>query len=932
MKLPLVALLSLIMVLAAARCWAVGYSNSVQVFVDFRGGTPGEKITVTTLTNSTIGYQHWEFNGNYTGFQSFYYATNYPIDFLTPQAVMGTNYTNSGTKTIRYTHGQTNDFEYILWKPPGPTQVTFSNMVYRGLVRFAATNTSASAVNFDHLQMQGASYCICQEETQGNGSVGTLWRIKAHTSIGNGTPFDIDPLKTYWLEMIRDQVRGECIIRLYDPATGELVGTSQAGANEAGANYIILSSGYLDSGRITTGFTEFGPFSITFSNESPALSMPLLLESFVRSNRFEWQVGTNTGVIGGIPSPGGTVIDVTQAPYNADNSGSVNAGNAINSAIAAAVSNDIVYLPPGIYNCITNAIVLNASGVVLRGAGINSVIHGHVVDGHSLSGGETYSITNGGNRGTTNLMVNDIDDPFSQTIEAGDIFSIYQQEDTTNETFQIIGTTGTIGGLRTTVRIHSRSGYTLNLDRPLLRDFTNNAKLVSLSQQGVSSARFKERIGIENLKITSTNNGLVDPAGVLLAMTSLRNSWVRGCTIEYPNNYCIDMTGFLNNQIESNRFGKALSVGTSRSALTLATGSGALVQNNAFYDLTIGVQCQGGSFSANAIFANYFTNISDKAILFHSAHPFYNLIEANVGNIFVPDGYFGSSSHNTVFGNEMEGTQSYKRFNTYHTVVGNLFGQNGVTQVYEQEESGFSTYPIFTFGYPNIGNNTYTRTSPPVPWNFSGHFLNSGAGGGPITNFGFTVNTTVGPTNVLWTNFFTEGAAATFTNIMYVEAMGIMFQGPNTNSYWPVVSSNGLPLTAAIQAASSNGTPSNVVMNQSITISNGWRLILVGQNGFQQRQTANKATYYVSGNLAYTNAPGTVVWDDRTADRSLPRSILYPRSPPEFWGTHRWPAKDPAESQPDSPIPAETWFYAGGEIIHNIPATPGFRGFIGFRK
>src|SRR3954469_6944010 len=62
----------------------------------------------------------------------------------------------------------------------------------------------------------------------------------------------------------------------------------------------------------------------------------------------DWTPGVMTGVPGGIPTRT-NLIDVTTAPYNADNSGAADSSAAIQLAVNAARSNDVVYLPTGTY-------------------------------------------------------------------------------------------------------------------------------------------------------------------------------------------------------------------------------------------------------------------------------------------------------------------------------------------------------------------------------------------------------------------------------------------------------------------------------------------------------------------------------------------------------------------------------------------------------
>ncbi len=62
-----------------------------------------------------------------------------------------------------------------------------------------------------------------------------------------------------------------------------------------------------------------------------------------------WTSGITVGVPGGIPTDRTNIVDVTQAPYNADPTGATDCHDAILAAINAANSGDIIYLPAGTY-------------------------------------------------------------------------------------------------------------------------------------------------------------------------------------------------------------------------------------------------------------------------------------------------------------------------------------------------------------------------------------------------------------------------------------------------------------------------------------------------------------------------------------------------------------------------------------------------------
>ena len=89
----------------------------------------------------------------------------------------------------------------------------------------------------------------------------------------------------------------------------------------------------------------------------------------------DWTPGVTVGVPGGIPSNRTHLIDVTRAPYNADNNGATDAQPAIMKAIADAKDKDVVYLPAGKYRIDKSiTIARGKSNFTLRGAGPNQTV------------------------------------------------------------------------------------------------------------------------------------------------------------------------------------------------------------------------------------------------------------------------------------------------------------------------------------------------------------------------------------------------------------------------------------------------------------------------------------------------------------------------------------------------------------------------------
>ena len=138
----------------------------------------------------------------------------------------------------------------------------------------------------------------------------------------------------------------------------------------------------------------------------------------------------------------------------------------------------------------------------------------------------------------------------------------------------------------------------------------------------------------------------------------------------------------------------------------------------------------GGHCIGNVVAYNYVTSVqggSWDATFNHGPHNMLNLCEGNVfQNSFKDDGYFGSSSHNTLFRNVIPDQVALKHFCNYYNVVGNVLGATrpGPRQrrTYDaQEASNYwsnNVYPIYELGFPNIGNASHNGkfigpTTPP---------------------------------------------------------------------------------------------------------------------------------------------------------------------------------------------------------------------------
>jgi hypothetical protein len=641
-----------------------------------------------------------------------------------------------------------------------------------------------------------------------------------------------------------------------------------------------------------------------------ALLMSVLLaqaDIIAPSNRVDWVPGFTVGPQMAFALRT-NLIDVTQAPYSADNTGTTDAKTSIQAAITAAASNDVVYLPNGTYR-LNSGLTIDKSGVTIRGQSTNAILWGTgsgtvLTVGHgmmSYSSFRVYTITNGSARGSTNLVLTSVQNGFGDTISPGDGLIInHATRNLGNESLQIISTANYDGIHRQFVVVHSRNGNTVSITAPLVWDYTNGT--VSLSEVSTVD-KMRRAISVENLSITLTNSGVASSATTIMDVSCVRDTILTNLNLGFANNYHISVNAVANSSIHGCLIHDALSTGTSHAGILVGSATGLLVENNIFTSdparsglyLDPGIQLFGSSIVGNAFFANYFSGNSHDFYI-HNTHPMMNLLEANYSSSFVKyDGYYGSASHFTLFRNVLQNTVPMKRFNSHHQIVGNVVGKTNENYVFEKEQSGYgSPYPLFEMGYPHIGNSEYAGVSPPIPWNFPGWNVD-GFSGENLTNIAFQITNTQISTNVisgLFTNIPPESGGVYYP---------IVFQDDvNTNVYHGSLNGGVCYATAV--------TVSNMTLNASVTVSNGWRVFMAGQNAYGHLQSSNKATHNITGNYVYTNGigqSGTLAWSSANTNRFIPSSLLYTNGAPPWWGTNRWPAIDPEAVNPVAPIPAQ---------------------------
>jgi subtilisin-like proprotein convertase family protein len=204
--------------------------------------------------------------------------------------------------------------------------------------------------------------------------------------------------------------------------------------------------------------------------------------------------------------------------------------------------------------------------------------------------------------------------------------------------------------------------------------------------------------------------------------------------------------------------------------------------------------------SGNAITYNYFLNPQGglAPIDNHNGHNFLNLIEGNVCYGIIQDGYFGSAEAWTLFRNWMHGDAptfgARKILNLGHWTrnwneVGNVWGNERTNWGATLIQSGWnnSNTVIRRFGYPNMGNDTFSGTNLTIQatnysyldfYVWSNHLAHAnvefGSIGTKVTNYSATITNRTLPYS-LYTNWNTASAPSWWSN------------PGRTNAPWPPI-------------------------------------------------------------------------------------------------------------------------------------------------
>lgn len=379
-----------------------------------------------------------------------------------------------------------------------------------------------------------------------------------------------------------------------------------------------------------------------------------------------WQAA---GVNGGIPDTSSWVVyDVTQSPYNADNTGVSDASVAIQAAIDAAIaanpSGCIVYLPTGSYRIDTTLsvtatynydLVNHNLSLVLRGDGPDSTfINGNVSSGSIIAfdsgtGEQGFFTISSGTpaRGDTTATLSSV-----SGLAVGQYITIRHDE---SEALIASGINLTGNYSRSQiVKITNIATSTITFTPALNEGFSLDDTAHTLSQI--------QNSGIEDLRVTNTGGG----GQHNIAFSGCFDSWITNVESVDPVKWHIRLKSSAHCTLRNNYlhgFGASAGGGDSVYGFGLyAYCCDNLIENNIIENARHAMILErGGSnnvfgynYSKDPINENQLTTdflMGD--ISTHGGEPTWNLWEGNVASIIKWDSVLGGSQYNTAFRNQI---------------------------------------------------------------------------------------------------------------------------------------------------------------------------------------------------------------------------------------------------------------------------------------
>lgn len=519
-----------------------------------------------------------------------------------------------------------------------------------------------------------------------------------------------------------------------------------------------------------------------------AFSASCLADILPSDRVYPWSVASTVGVPGGIPTRTTIFTNMT----GLDNTGATDVSAAIEAALAACPSNQVVYIPEGSFKLTGDIKQSTKNNVTLRGAGIGRTVFVSYItnltaamqfgSADSPAPQPSVSISAGATAGSSNVTVSTLG-----AIALGKFVRIGQS------TPDYVFTTGSATNLQNSMHLVTATNATsVTFWPPLPLTLTNNPSIATYASivKGIGLEDFSIDLNnsdgacglyllqtwgswIENVEIYGSDTRQMFLLG--FSMGEIRDCYTHGTRGSGPGFEGIDLQALCCwNLVENN---SASSGGFP--AFILGDGGGGCVGNVVAYNWAdhtdSGSTVSGAAFSVN-----------------HGPHNMFNLFEGNVGEMFQADGYFGSASHNTIFRNNFTGTFASSniweravdlcRWSYYFNAAANVLGSADQSFTYSTTNANFSGPLIYRLGFPNMGNMGYTGSNPPTT-NWAGLDAKVEETVLLVANYDYATAGIVNPTNDIPASLYRSSAPS-------------FMSGYN----WPAIGSDLTPMVSRIPA------------------------------------------------------------------------------------------------------------------------------------
>jgi hypothetical protein len=592
------------------------------------------------------------------------------------------------------------------------------------------------------------------------------------------------------------------------------------------------------------------------------------------SRLVDWTAGVSVGVPGGIPTNRTKLIDVTKAPFNADNSGATDTRAAIQAAIDSAVAQDVVYLPAGTYR--VNGIIYvkaNSDHITIRGAGNSTIIDARTSTVFAIGSesdyawaNQTYAYPSTGNTVTAGLTKGSTVLTIANTsaFSAGQMIQVAIEDQTNTAAIQagatpVVGVGGGNYQRRQMSRVVSKTATTLTIFPAL--HFTPDPGLVV--KVNVLQAQL-DGFGLESMYITGQNTQMKSP----VTFSQCYGSWMKEVTVYKSANYFVTLESCLNCEVRKSKMTTRNGAGSNGAGILMNHVGNSLIEDNIVTDVFPPVEINASS-TGNVVAYNFLYNeIGGNLNVNHGPHNSFNLYEGNITPNIQSDGFFGGASDDTFFRNWITGTLFES--NTYTSIIGlNRFARN---YSFVGNILGSSGWPYgsdpYSFGNPNMGNSYFEGTAQPS----SGDFW---------LGWKATATLTSRTSDTSGTITVSEGKLYRDASMSFPHYLTL------------IVPATGVA-AAQVQAYSQSGNvmtfhnASHSLPPQGTTFVIGW-----GPQGWQESDLDVKKTAVLKANYHAWGAGGLAIPADQAiGSETLPNS-LYRSTKPDWFGDRQWPAFDP---------------------------------------